>query len=149
MYNKNTINNINLDEFKKTLNGYMTTHNKKFDYYFIRCEFTLQFDNNFTENIKTFYLYNADVTNLKRYLLKNIYYFTSKGYTVSNINQATFYTIIDINNIAYNYYINQPMHSVERQINMIIAENPQLIISLDRSKNHPLIRKYSPIPFNS
>ena len=37
---------------------------------------------------------------------------------------------------------------LERRINMIIAKSPQLINSLDRNKNHPLIRKYSHIPFN-
>ena len=51
------------------------------------------------------------------------------GYTFSNINQVTLYTISDIHNIAYNYYIYQPMHSVERRINTIIAKNLQLINS--------------------
>ena len=37
------------------------------------------------------------------------------------------------------------MSMLERRINMIIAKNPQLINVLDRSKNHPLIRKYSHI----
>ena len=36
----------------------------------------------------------------------------------------------------------------ERQINLIIARNPHLINSLNRNKNHPLIRKYSHIPFD-
>ena len=40
------------------------------------------------------------------------------------------------------------MSMLERQINMIIAKNPQLINSLDRNKNHPLIRNYSHILFN-
>ena len=40
------------------------------------------------------------------------------------------------------------MPMVERRINVIIAKNPQLINSIDRNKNHPLIRKYSHIPFN-
>ena len=35
------------------------------------------------------------------------------------------------------------MSMVERRMNIIIAKNPSLINSLDRSKNHPLIRKYS------
>ena len=125
----------------------MTAHNKKIDFYFIRCEFTLQFDNNFTENIKTIYFYNAIITNLKRYLLKNLYYFILIGYTFSKINQVTFYTISDIHNIAYNYYINQPMHSVERQIKKNIDKNSQLINSLDRNKPHLLINKYFHIPF--
>ena len=40
------------------------------------------------------------------------------------------------------------MSMLARRINMIFARNPQLINSLDRNKNHPLIRKYSHIPFN-
>ena len=38
------------------------------------------------------------------------------------------------------------MQAIEIKLNMIIAKNPQLITSLDRNKNHPLIRKYSHIP---
>ena len=41
------------------------------------------------------------------------------------------------------------MHAIERQLNMVIAENPQLINSLDRNKNHPLITKYSHKSFNN
>ena len=48
-------------------------------------------------------------------------------------------------NMSYKYYINHPMSMLERRINMIIAKNPQLIIALDRTKNRPLIRKYSHI----
>ena len=48
-------------------------------------------------------------------------------------------------NMSCKYYINHPMSMLERRINMIIAKNPQLIKSLDRNKNHPLIRKYSHI----
>ena len=48
-------------------------------------------------------------------------------------------------NMSYKYYINHPMSMLERRINMIIAKNPQLINALDRTKKHPLIRKYSHI----
>ena len=41
------------------------------------------------------------------------------------------------------------MHAVELRLNLIIAKNPQLVNLLDRNKNHPLIRKYSVIPFNN
>ena len=51
-------------------------------------------------------------------------------------------------NTTYGIYINNPMPMVERRINFIIAKYPQLINSLGRNKNHPLIRKFSHIPFN-
>ena len=41
------------------------------------------------------------------------------------------------------------MSMLERRINMIISEYPQLINSLDRNKNHPLIRNNSHISFNN
>ena len=51
--------------------------------------------------------------------------------------------------MTYKYYKNIPMSMVERRLNIIIAKNPELNNSLDRNKNHPLIRKNSHIPFNN
>ena len=55
--------------------------------------------------------------------------------------------ISDRCNMTYEKYINQIMSMCQRKINMIIARNPQLINSIDRNKNHLLIRKHSHIPF--
>ena len=52
-------------------------------------------------------------------------------------------------NMTYEYYMDQPMSMCERKINMNNAKNPQLINPLDRNKKHPLIRKYSHVPFNN
>ena len=52
-------------------------------------------------------------------------------------------------NMSYKHYINQPISALERRMKMIIAKNPQLINSLNCNKNHPLIRKYSHLPFNN
>ena len=54
----------------------------------------------------------------------------------------TINSIYDRCNMTYEHYMNQLMHMCERKINMNIAKNPQLINSLHRNKNHPLIRKY-------
>ena len=51
-------------------------------------------------------------------------------------------------NMSYKHFINQPMSMLEKRINFIIARIPQLINSLDRNKNQPLINKNSHIPFN-
>ena len=42
--------------------------------------------------------------------------------------------------MTYEHYIIQPMTMCERKINMNNAKNPHLINSLNRNKNHPLIR---------
>ena len=48
-----TMDNPNLDEIDKRLNDYVTSYNKKFDIYAIRCQFFLVFDNNFKVHIET------------------------------------------------------------------------------------------------
>ena len=72
-----------------------------------------------------------------------------KDINFCNINQMIINTISDRCNVTCEHYINQPMQSVELGLDMIIARNPQLIDLLDQNKNHPLIRKYSHIPFNN
>ena len=152
MYIKYTINNVNLDELDEILNDHITTHNKKFNFYLICCSLLIEFDTNITENIETSYFYNTDIINIKRDLLYNIYIFIPRIYkpsNVCNIKQTILKTINDRCNMTYDYYMNFPMNMVERQINFNIAKNPHLINTLDRNKNHPLIRKYSQLPFNN
>ena len=75
-YENYIIINPNLDEIDKILNDYMTIHNKKFNIFFINCEFNLVFDNNFKIHIETNYCYNIDdITKIKSYLLYWIDYY--------------------------------------------------------------------------
>ena len=76
-----------------------------------------------------------DITNIKCYLLFWINFYKSSGLKFSDINKMIFRLITDKRNMTYEYYMNQPMQSVELGINMIIAKNPKLIISLDRKKS--------------
>ena len=148
LYEKYTINNINLDEVDKILNDYVTTHKKKLCFYSVRCEFVLEFDNKFITNIQTNYCYNMDdITKIKSYLLYWIDCFKSRGYKNYNINQMSNKSLGDRCNMTYKHYMNQPMQSVELRIKMLIAKNPQLINLFNGNKNHPLIRKYSHKPF--
>ena len=48
----------------KILNDYISNHNKKFDFYFIDCEFVIEFDENFTANKQTNCCYNSDSVNI-------------------------------------------------------------------------------------
>ena len=63
------------------------------------------------------------------------------------MRQITIKSVSDKCNMTYDHYRNQPMQSVELRLNMIIAKNPHLINSLDRNRNHPLIRKHSLISY--
>ena len=144
-YTKYTINNVNIDEFDKIFNYYITTHNKKFDFYYFECEFEILFENNYTANIEINYHYNTDYINIKSCLLFYIDSCEINGYKFKNINHMIIKTITCRCNMSYKHYIINPMSMLERRINMIIARNPQLLNASDRTKNHPLIRKYSQI----
>ena len=145
LYAKYIINNVKINKFDKMFNYYNTTHNKKIDFYYIDCEFEILFENNYTANIEINYHYNTDYINIKSYLLFYIDSCEINGYKFKNNNHMIIKTISCMCNMSYKYYINQPMSMLERWINMIIDKNPQLIKSLDRTKNHSLIRNYSHI----
>ena len=145
IYKQHIFNNINLDEVDKISSDYITSHNKKIDFYYTDYAFGIQLDNNNTANIEINYHFNTDYINLKSCLLFFIDSCQSRGFNFSNINHMIINTITCMCNMSYKYYINQPMSMLERRINFIIAKNPQLINSFDRNKNHPLIRKYSHI----
>ena len=134
LYKTYTINNVNLDKVNKILYDYISAHNKYFDFYFINCEFVIDFDKNFRASIKTKCFYNTDIINIKRYSLYGIDCLKSRGYNFHNINQNTININSDRCNMTYEHYNNQPMTMCERKIKMNIARNPHLINSLDRKK---------------
>ena len=144
-YTKYIINNVKINDFHKIFSYYITIHNKKFDFYYIDCEFEILFENKYTANIEINYHYITEYINIKSYLLFYIDSCEINGYKFDNINHMIISTISCMCNMSYKYYINQPMSMLERRINMIIDKSPQLINVLDRTKNHPLIRKYSHI----
>ena len=152
LYIKYTINIINLDNLDKILNDYITTHIEKLNFYLISCKLVTKFDDNFTEKMETNYFYNTDIINIRRNLLYNFYNFIPRIYqpsNVCNIKHMILKTINDRCNMTYKYYKNTPMSMIERRNNINIAKNPSLIKKINWNKNHPLIRKYSHIPFNN
>ena len=145
IYKKYIIYNISLDEVDKILKDYVSTHNKKFNIYFIYCEFKIQSDNNYTRNLSTACVHNIEFEKIFQSLIYYIECLKINGYKFENVNQMTINAISDRCNMKYEYYKHPPMFPLETKLNIIIAKNPQL---LDRNIKHLLIRKYSHISFN-
>ena len=143
LYMKYKINNVDINNFEKIFNNHITNHNKKFDFYFINCEFQIETYNRLI-NIEIKFHHNTDYINLKSYLF---FYTESHNIKNFNIKHMIINTISCLCNMTYKYYLLMPMSMLERRINYIISKNPQLINSLNLNKNHPLIRKYNHIPF--
>ena len=67
----------------------------------------------------------------------------NQEYNFDRIDEFNIIMIADKMDMTYEYYFRHNMNAVERNLNMIIAKNPHLINSLNRSRHHPLIRDYS------
>ena len=136
LYMKYIINNVDINEFDKLFNNYIISHNKKFDLYYINCEFEIETNNDLI-NIEIIFHHNTDYINLRGYLF---FYTHSREIKNFNVNQMIINTISCLSNMTYEYYLTNPMSIFERRINFMISKNPQLINALNRNKNHPLIR---------
>ena len=53
IYDKYSIKNPNLNDIDKIINIYVTSYNKKFDIYYIKCDFYLVFNDDFKIHIET------------------------------------------------------------------------------------------------
>ena len=80
IYKKYVINNINLDEVDKISKEYFSTHNKKFNIYFIYCEFKIQFDKNYTRNLSTACVHNIEFEKIFQSLIYYIECLKINGY---------------------------------------------------------------------
>ena len=145
IYKKYVINNIILDGVDKILKDYVSTHNKKFDIYFLYCEFKIQFDNKPARDLKTDCVHNIESEKICQSLICIIDYLESKGYKFQNNNQMTINTVSDRCNMKYEYYTHPPLFPLETKLNKVIGKNPRL---LEQNINYVLIRKYSHISFN-
>ena len=134
-----------MNDINKIFDYYISIQNEKFNFYFIKCIFQIQFNNNIIANIEINNHYNSDYINIENYLSLYLNSCQKAGYNITNINHM----IINITtckcNKKYNHYVDKPMSMLERRMNYIIATNPSLI----KETNHPLIRKYPYIPFNN
>ena len=139
IYMKYIINNVNINEFEKIFNNYITINNKKLDFYYMNCEFEIE-TNDYIANIEISFHYKTDYINLKSYLF---FYNESHGIEFFNIDHMIIYTISCLCNMTYIYYLNNPMSMLERRMNFIISKNLQLNNARNRNKIHPLIRKYN------
>ena len=130
-YGEYSIDNPNLNDIVKIINNYIITYNKKFDVYFIKCDFYLVFNDDFEIHIKTDYVHNRDdLTKIKICLLSWIEHLKLEGYSFCHINEMIIKTITDKHWVTYNTFMQTPMPMVERRFNYVFHKCPYLIRAL-------------------
>ena len=113
-----------MNEINKLFDYYTSIQNEKFNFYFIKCIFQIQFNNNITVNIEINNHYNSDYINIENYLSLYLNSCQNAGYNFSKINHMIINFITCKCNIKYNHYVDKPMSMLERRINYIISKNP-------------------------
>ena len=123
-------------------------YDKKYDFYLIKKNFKLVFNNpQYVEKIETS-LHNGRIIMSSGYLLDEaIIDIIDQGYSFDHIDEFTITTIADKTDMTFDFYIKHKMCAFELKLDLILVKNPYLINSLKRSHDHPIIRKYSYIPF--
>ena len=144
IYKKIIIDNIDLDNIDKILNNYINNHNKKFDTYFVKCLFNIDFDNNINE-LDTIYVYNKESYKIIIQLLFFIDMMKAEGKIFNNISQMIIIINSDLCNMSNEYSRYMRLNPIERHINKIFSKKPQI---LNHISNNILIRNKSHIIFN-
>ena len=135
IYDEYSINNPKLKDIDKIINTYVTSYNKKFDMYYINCDFYLVFNNDFGIPRKTNHVHNKDdLTKKKTDLLYFIEHLKFEGYSFCHNNEMIIKSNTDKHWMTYITYTQRPMHMLERRFNYIFHKCSYLLGALDRNK---------------
>ena len=138
IYMKITIKKPDINKTDKIFYSYIIEHNKKYDYYLIKCDFKLVFNNSeFSPHITSKLSDNKTMFSWSKFSEKVIDNFKIKGYTFNHIAEMNIITIANKLDISYDIYINHNMHAIEWKINAVNNKNENLIIKL-LNNNLPL-----------
>ena len=140
-----TSKNPNLFEIDEIINEYITDYNKNFNKYFVKNELEKVFDKKIYPHSQRGLKNNQSISPLKKKLLLSIEYPTERGYKFSYLYELNNITILSIRRMTFEFYTKRPKQIVQLKVNINNNENLHCIIALDRSVNHPLIRKFNDI----
>ena len=135
IYDEYSSNNPNLNDVDKIIKNYVTSYNKKFDVFFIKCDLYLVCINDFGIHIETHYVHNKDdLAKIKTELLYKLELLKQERYSFCHINEMIIKSITDKHWMTYNTYMQKPMLIVERRFYYDFHKCPYLIRELDRNK---------------
>ena len=140
---KLTIDNPNLDDIDKIIYNYINEYDKKYGYYYIRCEFKLVFSNMEGDAIVSTTLKdNNTLFSWRIFIQKAIDNFQKDGYRFSHISQINSIIVCNKRDMTYKHYLQHPKSMLEWKLNALVNRNKNLINKFPRNWMHPLNRKF-------
>ena len=139
-----SITNPDFPNIDNILKNYFLDYNKKFDFYLIICKWKLHFSDTIVNVTTTRFSWVGGYF-LREFVLSKIKYYERRGHKFSHISEMNITFISDLMDMTYKHYLQQPKSMLEWKLNIILARNPHLIKSLNRSHIHPSVRRYQHI----
>ena len=113
LYTTYIIENIDIDEIDDIFYKYINIHNRKFIFYYINCQFEIEFKDNIFAKIGINNHYNTDYIKIKSYLLFYIDSCEYRNFVVDNIIKMEINMISCRCNMTHKYYMNTPMSMLD------------------------------------
>ena len=134
---------IDINDVDEAFYFYIIEHNEKFDYYLVKCEFELVFN-----DCKQYPYVTSKLSDIKKmipwksFVKKLIDDFKDKGYNFNLIAEMHITTIANKMDMSYDFYIKHNMCALEWKINAMINKKKNLINNFDPNWRHPLNREF-------
>ena len=138
-----SLKDIDINDIDEAFCLYTIEHNKKFDYYLVKCEFELIFNNYHycplvTSNLSD----NKTMISWSIFLEKIFSDFKDKGYSLNHIAEMHIIAIANELEKTYDFDIKHSMCALEWKLNAMINKIKNLIDKFDRNWRPPLNRKF-------
>ena len=138
-----SLKDIDINDVYEAFYLYFIEHNKKFDYYLVKCQFKLVFDDSpYCPHVTSKLSDKKTLIPWKSRLEEVIDDLKNKGYTFNQIAEMHIITIANKLVMSYVFYIEHNMHAVEWKLNALISKNKSLINNFNRNWWHPVKRKF-------
>ena len=122
---------------------YTLSNTKKVDYYLVKCEFELVFnDYQYCPHVASNLSDNKTLIPWKSWLEELIGGLKNKGYTFNHIAEMHIITIANKMDMSYDFYIKHIMYAVGWKLNAMINKNKKLINIFVRNWRHPFNIKF-------
>ena len=116
---------------------------KKYDYYLVKFEFQLVFnDNEFCLYVTSKISANKTMISCSKFLERLISDFKDKVYDFNHIAELNIITIANKMDTSYDCYVKHNMRAAEWKLIALINKDKKLINKLNRNWRHPLNRKF-------
>ena len=144
---KLTIKNLDIKNIDRIFDARILEHIKKFEFCLVKCEFKLVLnDSDSCEYVMSKISDNKTRCSWQKFLENVFNNFKNEGYNFNHIAEVNIITVANELDMSYDFYFKHIMCALEWKLNVMINKSKKLINKLDRSKHHPLIRKFSHVP---